>query len=97
MADSDFEKEIMMYLPAVVGWIEKGEDITEADVRHLRDAVPEHLAFGLSTSFEQVIEMNRKYLGDPAWKEYVEVMLSEKGRDWLKRNMNLLKKYSASQ
>jgi len=97
MADPEVAKEIMMYLPAVVGWIEKGEDITEADVKHLRDAVPEHLSFGLSTSFEEVLKLNESYLDDPTWNQYVEIMLSEKGKIWLKRNLNLLQKFSNGQ
>ena len=94
MIDPDFEREIMMYLPAVAGWIEKGEDITEADVKNLKKVVPDHLEFGLTTKFEEVVKMNEKYVGDPALKEYVQILLSDRGKAWLKRNMNLLKKFS---
>jgi len=97
MADQEVAKEIMMYLPAVAGWIEKGEDITEADFRHLRDAVPEHLSFGLSTTFEEVLKLNESFINDPTWQQYVEIMLSDKGKSWLKRNLNLLQKFSKGQ
>jgi len=94
MVDRELAREVMMYIPTVVGWIEKGQDITEADVRNLREVVPNHLEYGLNISFEEVVKWNERYLSDPAWKEYVKVMLSDKGKDWLKRNLNLLRKYS---
>lgn len=97
MSDREVEKEIMMYLPAVVGWIEKGDDITEADVRHLKDAVPEHLNFGLISSFEDVVKLNEGYVEDPIWKEYVAVILSDRGKNWLKKNLKLLKEFSKVQ
>jgi len=92
--DPEIEKEIMMYLPSVVIWIEKGQDITEADVRNLIEVVPDHFKVGMSMSVEEIIKLNEKYLCDPIWKDYCKVMVSEKGRDWLKRNHNLLKKLS---
>jgi len=93
-ADSEVEKEIMMYLPTVVGWIENGDDITEADVRNLKQVVPHHLEFGKKTSFEEVIRMNERYLNDPTWGKYVSVILSDRGKAWMERNLNLLKRFS---
>jgi hypothetical protein len=90
--DLELEKEIMIYLPAVVGWIEKGEDITEADVKNLRDIMPDHLAFGKRVSFEEVVLMDEKYLEDPTWGKYIKVLLSDKGKLWLQRNLNILKR-----
>jgi hypothetical protein len=94
MLDPEIEKEIMMYLPAVVVWIEKGQDITEADVRTLREVVPDHFKVGMSMSLEEIIKLNEKYLCDPTWKDYCKVMVSDKGKEWLKRNLNLLRKLS---
>lgn len=97
MDEREVEREIMMYLPAVANWIDKGEDITEADVKHLSDAVPEHLSFGLNISFEELVRFNERFIDDPTWKQYLEILLSDRGKSWLKRNMNLLKKFSLKQ
>lgn len=94
MIDADLEKDVMIYLPTVVGWIERGEDITEADVRNLQEVVPDHLEFGKKISFEEVISMNQRYITDPTWGKYISVLLSDKGKVWLQRNLNLLKKLS---
>jgi len=90
--DSELEKEIMIYLPAVVGWIEREEDITEADVKNLRDLMPDHLEFGKKVSFEEVISMNKRFIDDPTWGKYITVILSDKGKLWMQRNLNILKK-----
>ena len=94
MVDSELEREIMMYLPTVVGWIEKGQDITEADVNNLKNLVPHHLEFGKSTPFEEIVKMDENYLDHPKWGPYMAILLSEKGKAWLKRNLKLLRKYS---
>jgi hypothetical protein len=94
MVDSELEREIMMYLPTVVGWIEKGQDITEADVNNLKHLVPDHFEFGVSTPFEEIVKMDENYLNHPKWGPYMKVLLSDPGKAWLNRNLILLRKYS---
>jgi len=94
MSDQELEKEVMMYIPAVVEWIERGQDITEADIRNLREVVPAHFEYSKNLTFEDVIKWNEKYLCNPTLKESIEILMSDKGKDWLKRNLSILKKLS---
>jgi hypothetical protein len=94
MADQELEREVLMYIPTVVEWIERGQDITEADVRSLREVVPAHFEYSRNLSFDEILKWNEKYLNEPTLKEYIKILMSDKGKDWLSRNLILLKKLS---
>ena len=97
VTDKELEREVMMYIPSVVEWIKRGQDITEADIKSLREVVPAHLEYSKNLTFEDVIKWNEKYVSEPTLKEYIKILMSDKGKDWLRRNLNLLKKLSEGQ
>jgi hypothetical protein len=94
---SELEEELMAFLPPIIEWVEHNQDFTDRDLEQYKVMVPEHYKFITKVSFNQLINIEKKYRDHSEYGKYVEIILSEKGRKWLRRNILIIQRFSEAQ
>lgn len=94
--DKEKEMNLLAMLPIIAKWIEADRELTAEDFDVLRRKYPEQYQIGLNISPEEVIEMNSRYKDSKLYGKQIEILLSERGVRWLKKNYLIFKELSKS-
>jgi len=92
--DKDKEMRLLAMLPIITKWIEADRDLTAEDFDVLRRKYPEQYQIGLNISVQEVIEMNSRYRDSKIYGKHIELLLSERGVRWLKKNQARLMEFT---
>jgi hypothetical protein len=86
------EKAILSLLPIVVMWIKDGTDLTEQEIRTAAKLHPQEFEFARTTSTVEIRSLMEKYKDGKFYRDLIEIILSEKGWNWVERTTEKCKK-----
>ena len=95
--DDNKKKELIKlfnFLPLIVKWIEKDAELSDDDFKRLRTVFPEAYEITKNYTFEELIEINSEYSDSLIYGENINLVLSKKGRRWLRGMVSKLHEFS---
>lgn len=85
---------ILTMLPLVVEWIKRGKDLTDVDIKTFGKLHPDHYKYAKNTPLSEILEMSKKYQDHRLYKDHIRLILSEKGTEWLRRNLERVREFA---
>ncbi len=73
----------LQYLPTLGDWIRRGRRPTRGELSLLRMFAPAAYRTVKSLTYDEIVAMATPYEADPNLGEYVKLVKSPQGRDWL--------------
>jgi len=75
--------------------IQADKPMKQHEIALLRRIFPDTYSLCAEMSFEEIIELDKKYIDHPVYAERLKIMLSPEGQKWLKGSLDLIKSHEA--
>jgi len=97
MSDDIDDKARILYklLTMSVRRIQANKPMKQHEIALLRRIFPDTYSLCAEMSFEEIIELDKKYIDHPVYAERLKIMLSPEGQKWLKGSLDLIKSHEA--
>jgi len=78
------EKRLLEIIPLAVRWIKKEKKLSDTEIQTFYNIYRDIYEFAKDMTYEEVMEFNERYKNDSQYGEYIKVLLSPKGREYIK-------------
>ena len=97
MSEDIDDKARILYklLTMSVKRIQANKPMKQHEIALLRRIFPDTYSICAEMSFEEIIELDKKYIDHPVYGERIKVMLTPEGQKWLKGSLDLIKSHEA--
>ena len=97
MSEDIEDKARILYklLTMSVRRIQADKPMKQHEIALLRRIFPDTYSLCAEMSFEEIIEIDKKYIDHPVYAERLRIMLSPEGQKWLKGSLDLIKSHEA--
>ena len=80
----EMEKRLLEMLPLVVRWIKKNKKLKDTELQAFYKIYSDIYEFAKDMTYEETMQFNKKYENDSRYGEHLKVLLSPKGREYVK-------------